>query len=174
MTSSDLYFYRLGSKKPSRIIDGFAGTVSADSLGGFSVLGKVGGKTYVGTVNETGGFRKLGIKKAKENTDFSYITSLDQRFNQLIANDQKNSLYILSKEPTQYEPAKTTPTSAKRIENEAYIVNYLESSNSFSILIRKNPFKQNIEKALKELQGHGVDTNQHIINANPIRTLNTN
>lgn len=166
-----LYFYKIGEKKPKLVSEGFAGIISNDFNGGFLVSGSVDkDKPVIGTVGPDGKLSTFGIKG--KSPSISSLGVLVQDSSLIGAIDDSQNLYIISKQNTQFKESLGLPDNINNLSHPAYKINYFNSSKSFSILILQNPYQDNLNLALKDLQNKGVDTNQYEIFARPANNLN--
>lgn len=164
-----LYYFKLGSSEPDLLLKDFSGNVTPDHAGGFYIAGTSEGEKYLGKINNSGDLEEVNITDSV--LDYSFASTGDKESQQIVIVDTSGQLYFLSTQDISYPEVSSVPVGATNINRTEYSAAYFESSDSFSILVTKNPYRQNVERALDELQSLGIDTNQHVIRANPVRTL---
>lgn len=166
-----LYFYKKGFKEPKLIMEGFVGTINSGPLGAFLVSGEAENKTVYGRLDETGKLKTFNIDE-EDDVELFYLLPLQDSSSQIAGTDDNQNLYILSKDKNeQFQEVSDVPIQAHEVTGPGYRVSYFESSDSFTVLITKNPYKENVGQALARLKDLGLDTNQHVIRTNFVRTI---
>lgn len=168
-STRELSFFLLGEDESSVLLDDFSGKVAPLPDGGFYIAGSSEGERILGRVSKDGDFERINVGEVP--FDFLFASPVDAEHKQIAIVSSEARLYFIYKGEASFKEATSVPEGAKEIENRAYSVTYFGQTNSFSVLINKNPFRKNLEAALDDLESRGVDTNQYIINAQSIRSV---